>query len=173
MNLFHLFVGVDPLLNLRGREPFFCGRSNCLQEGCTCNKQLPAVNMNLWIYKDLVTKGTKNSLTKDPANHIATHKVAQVNQIWHKNEQTQVFTLWFRRSWNFWHVLQTKTESISSRLTGIPGNSQNEVPLWPSYQILLGLTIKSTFESITTHSVSMCIHYIHYILLSYIYHLVI
>ena len=98
------------------------------------------------------------------------------NQIWHKNEQTQVFTLWFRRSWNFWHVLQTKTESISSRLTGIPGNSQNEVPLWPSYQILLGLTIKSTFETITTYMI-LCVSILsiifYYHIYIYIYHLVI
>ena len=58
-------------------------------------------------------------------------------------------------------MLQTKTKSISSRLSGIPGNSQNEVPLWPYYQILLGLTIKSTFETITTHMI-LCVSIIFY-----------
>ena len=30
--------------------------------------------------KDLVTKGTKDSLTKDPVNHVATQEVAQVTK---------------------------------------------------------------------------------------------
>ena len=30
--------------------------------------------------KDLVTKGTKDSLTKDPVNHVATEEVAQVTK---------------------------------------------------------------------------------------------
>ena len=127
-----------------GREPPFSVAAQIAYK-----KGVPATNNCLrwtWIYEFTTKSG---------------------NQIWHKNEQTQVFTLWFRRSWNFWHVLQTKTKSISSRLTGIPGNSQNEVPLWPSYQILLGLTIKSTFETITTHMI-LCVS-INYILLSYIY----
>ena len=50
-------------------------RSTC----CGCSSVAAVVPEDV-VAKDLVTKGTKDSLTKDPVNHVATQEVAQVTK---------------------------------------------------------------------------------------------
>ena len=46
---------------------------------CGCSSVAAVVPEDV-VAKDLVTKGTKDSLTKDPVNHVATQEVAQVTK---------------------------------------------------------------------------------------------
>ena len=46
---------------------------------CGCSSVAAVVPENV-VTKDLVTKGTKDSLTKDPVNHVATQEIAQVTK---------------------------------------------------------------------------------------------
>ena len=46
---------------------------------CGCSSVAAVVPEDV-VAKDLVTKGTKDSLTKDPVTHVATHEVAQVTK---------------------------------------------------------------------------------------------
>ena len=62
-------------VNTESTETKQTKRNTC----CGCSSVAAVVPEDV-VAKDLVTKGTKDSLTKDPVNHVATQEVAQVTK---------------------------------------------------------------------------------------------
>ena len=62
-------------VNIDSTETKQTKRNTC----CGCSSVAAVVPEDV-VAKDLVTKGTKDSLTKDPVNHVATQEVAQVTK---------------------------------------------------------------------------------------------